>query len=291
MNLGITGATGFIGRRLIDVALRRGHEVIAFTRDTTRQIPGCDMRLFPEDRPPDIAGCEALIHLAGEPVVGLWTAAKKRRIRESRVQGTHRVVEAIATASTPPEVFISGSAIGFYGNRGEEELTEASAHGAGFLAECSVQWEAEALKALGPRVVLLRTSIVLGREGGALKAMLPIFRAGLGGRIGSGKQWMSWIHIEDQVRLILFALENLDVRGPVNASAPWPARNADFTRALARAVRRPAILPVPAPFLLPLGEFRHELLDSKKVLPAAALDYGFGFRHPELPEALKDLLG
>lgn len=291
MNLGITGATGLIGRRLIDAALRRGHEVIAFTRDTTRQIPGCSMRLFPEDRPPDIADCEALIHLAGEPVVGLWTAAKKQRIRESRVQGTRRVVEAIAAASTPPEVFISGSAIGFYGNRGEEELTEASGPGAGFLAECSVQWEEEALKALGPRVVLLRTSIVLGREGGALKAMLPIFRAGLGGRIGSGKQWMSWIHIEDQVRLILFALENMDLRGPVNASAPWPARNAEFTQALARAVRRPAILPVPAPFLWPLGEFRHELLDSKKVLPAAALDYGFGFRHPDLPEALKNLLG
>jgi uncharacterized protein (TIGR01777 family) len=291
MNLGITGATGFIGRRLIDVALRRGHEVIAFTRDPRRQIPGCTLRLFPEDRPPDITGCDALIHLAGEPVVGLWTAAKKRRIRDSRVQGTRRVVEAIAAAAAPPEVFISGSAIGFYGNRGEEELTENSGPGSGFLAECSIDWEAEALKAVQTRVVLLRTAIVLGREGGALRSMLPIFRAGLGGRIGSGRQWMSWIHIEDQVRLLLFALENMEVRGPLNASAPWPARNADFTQALAHAVGRPALLPVPAPFLWPLGEFRHELLDSKKVLPAAALDYGFGFRHPELPKALKDLLG
>ncbi|MES2570098.1 MAG: TIGR01777 family oxidoreductase [Verrucomicrobiota bacterium] len=291
MNLGITGATGFIGRHLIDTALRRGHEVIAFSRHPA-PIPGCEMRLFRPDQPPDISNCDAIVHLAGEPVFGLWTGAKKRRIRESRIEGTRRMVEAINQSESPPEVFIAGSAIGFYGDAGERELSESSPPGkGGFLSEVCREWEAEALKAEGTRTVLLRTSIVLGRESGALKTMLPLFRAGLGGRIGSGEQWMSWIHLDDEVRLILFAIENMDIAGPLNATAPWPVRNARFTEILAQTVGRPAWLHVPAFALWPLGEFRSELLESKRVLPGLASEHRFGFRFPELTPALKDLLG
>jgi uncharacterized protein len=292
MHIGLTGASGFIGGRIIDLALRRGHEIVAFTRDPRRAIPGCEMRAFSLDAPPDIRGCEALIHLAGEPVVGLWTAAKKRRIVESRVLGTRRLVEAINAASEKPEVLLSGSAIGFYGDRGEEELTETAPAGTGFLAETSQAWEAEAQRASGVRVITLRTSIVLGKKSGALPLMALPFRLGLGGALGDGRQWMSWIHLDDLAQLALFAIENLDLHGPLNGSAPWPARNADFTTTLAQTLHRPAFLRVPA-FALraALGGFSHELLDSKRVLPATALDHGFRFQFPELAPALANLLG
>jgi uncharacterized protein len=292
MTIGITGASGFIGRRIIDLALGRGHEVTAFSRHPQRGIPGCEMRLFSLDAAPDLSGCDAVIHLAGESVVGLWTREKMRRIRESRVLGTRRVVEAIHASARPPEVFVSGSAIGFYGSSGDTELTETSPGGiSGFLPETSRAWEAEAMKAKGTRVVLLRTGLVLGKDGGMLGAMAPIFRAGLGAQMGDGQQWMSWIHLQDEAMLALFAVENLDLRGPVNATAPWPVRNSEWTQTLARALRRPAFLRVPAFALKPLGEFSHELLDSKRVVPAVATEHGFRFRFPELAPALKDLLG
>jgi uncharacterized protein (TIGR01777 family) len=291
MIIGLTGATGFIGRRIIDLALQRGHEVVAFTRDPRRILPGREMRKFSLEAPPDLRGCEAVIHLAGESVFGLWTTAKKRRIRGSRVLGTRRVVDAIVALHEPPEVLVCGSAIGFYGDAGDAELTEASPAGATFLAETCQAWEGAAFKATRCRVVLLRTGIVLGSKGGALRAMTPVFRAGLGGPVGSGEQWMSWIHLDDEARLALFAVENLDVRGPLNATAPWPARNADFTRTLARMLRRPAFCRVPAFALRLLGDFSHELLDSKRVVPAAATEHGFGFQFPELEPALKNLLG
>jgi uncharacterized protein (TIGR01777 family) len=291
MTLGITGATGFIGRALTDHALRRGHEVIAFSRDPSRAIPGCEMRAFSLDAVPDLTGCDAIIHLAGESILGLWTSAKKRRIVASRVEGTRRIVEAIGELKTKPEVLVCGSAIGFYGDGGERELTEQSPAGTGFLPETVLAWESEAARVEGVRTVLIRTGIVLGRGGGALRVMTPAFRTGLGGRLGSGQQWMSWIHLEDEIRLLLFAVENLDIRGPLNATAPWPVRNAEFTRTLAATLRRPAFLPVPAFALRVLGEFSHELLDSKRVLPAAALDHGYGFRFSELAPALRDLVG
>ncbi len=290
MNIGITGATGFIGRRVIDLALRRGHEVIAFSR-SPNPIAGCEMRLYSLEKPLNIEGCEALLHLAGEPVLGLWTARKKQRILESRIKGTRHLVEAINRAARPPEVFVCGSAIGFYGNVGESEISETASPGTGFLSETTASWEAEALKAIGTRTVLLRTSLVLGKGGGALKMMAPIFRAGLGGRIGGGKQWMSWIHIEDQARLALFAIENLDVAGPLNAASPWPVRNREFTATLARVLHRPALLHVPAFALRVMGDFRHELLDSKRVVPAVAIAHGFGFQFAELQPALKNILG
>ena len=291
MLLGITGATGFIGRRVIDLALGRGHEVAAFTRSPQRAIPGCEMRAFSLEAVPDLQGCDAVIHLAGEPVAGLWTASKKRRIVESRVLGTRRVVEAIGRMDSPPEVFVCGSAVGIYPDAGDAELTETSGSGDAFLAQTVKAWEAEAMKAERTRVVRLRTGLVLGKGGGALRVMTPIFRAGLGGQIADGRQWMPWIHLEDEARLILFAVENLDVRGALNATAPWPARNADFTRALAKTLRRPALFRVPAFALRLLGDFSHELLDSKRVLPAVAVEHGFGFQFPELEPALKNLLG
>ncbi len=291
VQIGLTGASGFLGRKILDLALRRGHEITAFTRDPRRAIPGCTMRAFSLEKPPDIEGCEAIVHLAGENVAGLWTAGKKRRIVDSRVLGTRRVVEAIDAAQAKPEVLVSCSAIGIYGDRGDEELVETAPAGAGFLAETVQAWEAEATRARGVRVAMIRTAVVLGPGGGALRAMTLPFRLGLGGRLGSGRQWMSWIHLEDIAQLFLFAVENLDVRGPVNGGAPWPVRNAEFTQALARAVHRSAFLPVPA-FALKalLGGFSAELLDSKRVLPAAVLDQGFGFRFPELEGALKNLL-
>ena len=293
MNIGLTGASGLIGGRIVDLALRRGHEIVAFTRTPERGIPGCTMRMFSLEAPPDISGCEALIHLAAESPVGIWMAAKKRRIAESRIIGTRRIVEAIAAASTKPEVFVNGSAIGFYGNRGEEELTEAAPGGKGFLADVVREWEGEALRADGEtRVVMLRTAVVLARKGGALPLMALPFRFGLGAQLGDGRQWMSWIHLEDVARLALFAVDNMDVRGPMNASAPWPVRNADFTRALAQRLHRPAFFRVPG-FLLrtALGDFSEEILDSKRVLPAVASEQGYGFQFPEIEPALQDLLG
>ncbi|MGB8170301.1 MAG: TIGR01777 family oxidoreductase [Chthoniobacteraceae bacterium] len=290
MTLGITGASGFIGKAIIDLALRRGHEVIAFTRRPERAIPGCTMRAFSLDRAPDISGCDAIIHLAGEPILGLWTPAKKRRIIDSRVQGTRRIVEAINGSKAKPEVLVCGSAIGYYGDARDKELTEQSPAGSGFLAETVRAWETEALQAEGVRTVLLRTALVLGKGSGALSVMAPLFRAALGGSLGDGQQWMSWIHLEDEARLALFAVENLDLHGPLNASAPWPVRNADFTKTLALTLHRPALFRVPAFALRLLGDLSHELLDSKRVLPAAALEHGYGFRFSELEPALKNLL-
>ncbi len=203
------------------------------------------MRPFSIEVPPDISGCDALIHLAGEPVAGIWTPAKKRRIAETRVKGTRRVVEAIAAAELKPEVLVCGSAIGFYGDRGEEELTEGLPPGIGFLADTVQAWEAEACRTADVRVVLLRTSLVLGREAGALPLMAMPYRFGLGAQMGDGRQWVPWIHLEDIARLALFAIENMDIRGPMNASAPWPVRNADFTQMLARQLRRPPPSSVP----------------------------------------------
>jgi uncharacterized protein (TIGR01777 family) len=292
MIIGLTGATGFVGRAVRRYAHQRGHEIIAFTRTPERAVDrAIETREFRLDAPPDFRGCEAVIHLAGEPILGLWTRAKRRAIVESRVRGTRRVAEGLAAHEAKPEVLLSASAIGFYGDGGEVELTEESPRGRGFLAETTDSWEREAAQAPA-RVVTLRIGIVLGREAGALKLMAPIFRAGLGGVLGSGQQWMSWIHLEDLARLILFAVEDLSVRGPVNATAPWPVRHADFVRTLARVLQRPAFFRVPAYAVeLALRGLAAELLESKRVLPAAAVAAGFGFRFPELEPALRDLFG
>ena len=293
MNIGLTGASGFIGRRFAEFAGGRGHRTIGFSRDATRKIPGCaETRAFHPGAPVDLSGCDALVHLAGENIFGLWTRGKKRRIFESRVAGTRRLVDAILSAAVPPRVLVSGSAIGFYGDTGENIAGENAPCGSGFLAETVVAWEREAARAAenGTRVVMLRTGVVLGKNGGALRVMAPLFRAGLGGRTGSGRQWMSWIHLDDIAALALFAVEDAGIAGPLNGVAPGPVRNAEFTRALAAALHRPAFLAVPG-FVLKIvpGEFSRELLDSKRIVPARATAAGFHHQFSTLAAAFGDI--
>jgi uncharacterized protein (TIGR01777 family) len=292
MTIALTGATGFVGQAILRLAAQRGHEVIAFSRTPDRAVHGAlETRRFTLDAVPDLHGCEAVIHLAGEPIPGLWTKARKRRILESRVRGTRRIAEGIAALDEKPEVLVNASAIGCYAPAGDDELTENAPGGETFLAATVRAWEEEAIATTTTRVVLLRTGIVLGKNGGALKAMLPCFRFGFGATLGDGSQWMSWIHLEDLARLALFAVEDLDVRGPINAVASWPVRQRDFAHTLARLLHRPAFFRIPAWTLRAvLRGLAGELLDSKRVVPAAALAHGFGFKFPELEPALRDLL-
>lgn len=293
MRLALTGATGFVGRHFIRAAVHRGFEVVAFTRDPSRVVHDCvEVRGFTLDTVPNFRDCDAVVHLAGESIVGLWTSRKKKAVRESRIQGTRRVVEGIKALPHPPEVLVSASAIGLYADGADSELDERAPVGDGYLAQTCALWEAESAAAKDvTRVVNPRISNVLGRDGGMIRALKPLFRLGLGGRLGSGKQWMPWIHVDDLVGMMLFAVENLDVRGPLNAAAPWPVRNADFTRTLARTLHRPAFFHVPA-FALRLlfRDFGRAMVASQRVVPAAALDAGYGFRFPELEPTLKDVL-
>ena len=291
MKIGITGVTGLIGRRVAALARERGHGVIGFTRDPEKRGP--EWRRFSTEERPDVTGCDAILNLAGESVVGLWTASKRRAIRESRVLGTRRMVEAIQAASEPPRVLVNGSAIGIYGDTKDMVTDEGARRGSGFLAEVCEAWEGEALRAreTGTRVALLRTGMVLSREGGALAAMLPVFRLGLGGKLGSGRQWVAWIHIEDVAALALAAVENEVFDGAVNGTAPNPVRNGEFTRALGATVGRWAVFGMPGFALrVAAGGFSAELLESRRVIPAAAGRAGFGFRFPGIDGALGDLL-
>ena len=283
MRLGITGASGFIGARAAQLAASRGWEVVPFSRRPRH----AQDRLFTLDAPLDVDGLDAVLHLAGEPVLGRWTQGKRSRIMESRVEGTRRVAEGFARAARPPRVLVSGSAIGFYGDTGNREVDESSAPGRGFLADVCRAWEAEALRVTNARGVLLRTGFVLGRDGGAMKLVLPVFRAGLGGRIGSGRQWISCIHVDDVAGMALWAIENEIVRGPLNAVLPQPVTNAEFTRAVARSVHRPALLPAPAFLLrLVLGRAASMLLDSSRVIPSVALRGGYRYAFGDLASAL-----
>jgi uncharacterized protein (TIGR01777 family) len=229
---------------------------------------------------------DAVVNLAGEPILGLWTASKKKKILSSRVETTQKVVGSLHAGIG---VLINASAIGFYGDTGEREVDESAPAGRGFLAEVCQAWEAAAMPAegLGCRVVRLRIGFVTGR-GGAMGLVRPVFELGLGGNLGNGRQWMSCIHVDDVARMILWALENPAVSGAVNAVNPQPVRNAEFTRTLARVVRRPAILPAPSCALkLALGELSHVMLDSVRVRPAVAESLGYSFRHPTLEVGLR----
>ncbi|HLK20763.1 MAG TPA: TIGR01777 family oxidoreductase [Bryobacteraceae bacterium] len=284
MNVTLTGASGFIGKRLTRALAEAGHSVHALGR---KEWPSDDQEP-PQDA---LSGADAIIHLAGEPVAQRWTPEVKKKIYSSRVDRTRHLVNALSTQSRRPQILICASAIGYYGSRGDEILTEKSAPGDDFLARVVVDWEKAAMLAesLGIRVVRLRFGMVLGKEGGALAKMLPAFRFGVGGRLGSGKQWMSWIHIDDLVRLILFALTT-PVTGAINATAPEPATNAEFTHELAAALHRPAIFPVPKVALKILfGEMSEVLLASQRVLPESAKNAGFAFQHPKLGPALRRL--
>lgn len=277
MTIAITGASGFLGRRLTARLQSRGHNVRAVS---TRIAP-----------PPDVfAGCDAVVNLAGEKVAQRWNDLVRARIETSRVDGTRALVAALH--EHPPKVLVSGSAVGFYGSRGDETLEESATPGLGFLAAVTRKWEREAIAAeqFGVRVVLLRTGIALGPEGGALQKMLTPFRLGFGGPIAGGRHWMPWIHADDAVALIEFAIENASLRGPVNVVSPNPVTNADFTGELARALHRPAIFPIPA-FALEMmfGEMSEILMDSQRVIPRAALDAGFVFQFPELRPAFENL--
>jgi hypothetical protein len=243
--------------------------------------------------PESLHDAGAVIHLSGEPVGQRWTAAVKQRIRDSRVTGTRNLVAGIAAMKRPAEALISASAVGYYGSRWDEVLKESSAPGNGWLAEVCVEWEreAEAAASEGTRVVAIRTGLVLDPRGGALQQMLPPFRLGAGARLGSGRQWMPWIHLADLASLFQFVLET-PVRGPLNGVAPNPVTNAEFTRELARVLRRPALLALPRIALKVMyGEMSEVLLASQRAVPAAAEAAGFRFRFPQLAPALANLLG
>jgi uncharacterized protein len=298
MNVLISGAGGLIGQAVSAQLRARGHRVSALVRDPQRARPG-DL-LWQPARPVDpaqLAVFDAIVHLAGSPVAVRWTAAAKAEIRNSRVQGTANLAQAAAQARQQggkPSVLICASAIGYYGNRGGEDLVEDSAPGLGFLAEVCCQWEAAAQPAAmaGVRVVHMRSSLVLSPSGGALAKMLPVFRLGAAGMLGSGRQWWSWISLEDEARAFVFALENEHSHGALNLAAPSPVTNAEFTRTLARLVGRPARLAVPAWALrLAAGKMAGELLlASQRVLPKRLLEMGFNFEDAALEPALRKLL-
>ena len=296
MKITLTGASGFVGSRVLAKLLADGHQAHVLGRKHDPALPmGVAFSQWDATAEPDpasLADADAVIHLAGEPVGQRWTTEVKTRIRESRVRGTTLLVSALRKLSRRPAVLVAASGIGIYGPRGDEVLTETSAPGQGFLAEVSRNWEAAALSAetAGIRVSCLRFGVVLGK-GGALAKMLPPFRLGVGGRISSGHQWMSWIHLEDVVQMIGFALENGAVRGAVNTTAPNPVTNRQFTEDLAGALHRPAIFPVPeAALKLLFGEMSSLLLDSQRVLPKAANAAGFRFQYPHLRPALVQIL-
>ncbi len=298
MKIVLTGGTGLIGTHLIKSLAAQGHQLTLLTRDPARApagVPAAAWQPLEEAAPAQaLNGADAVIHLAGEPIAaGRWTAARRERIEASRWTGTANLVQGLVAAERRPRVLLAGSAVGYYGDRGEELLEEKATPGAGYLAAVTERWEREAAAAdqLRVRVVYLRTGVVLAREGGALPRMAAPFRAGAGGRLGNGRQWMPWVHIDDVVGLIELALRNEELHGPLNLVAPGAATNAELTRALGQALRRPAFMIVPALALkLMFGGMSETLLASQRVVPAAAGRAGYRFRYPNLEAALADLL-
>jgi uncharacterized protein (TIGR01777 family) len=297
----ITGASGFIGAALCDALLVRGDTVVGLTRDpkrARRTNPSVDWHAWQPtlERPPSEAfdGVDGVVHLLGERIDQRWSDEAKRRIMESRRTGTHNLVGAIAGLERRPRVLVSQSAIGFYGDRGEAIVDEANEPGEGFDAEVVREWEkaAHEVDSVGVRLVVVRTGHVLDPRGGFLAAQLTPFKLGLGGPLAGGAQYVSWIHIEDEVGILLWALGDERVAGVVNATAPNPVSNKVFAKALGRALGRPAVLPIPGLTLdLMYGrEFGKVLRGGQRVMPRRALDLGYEFRHPELDEALSDLL-
>jgi uncharacterized protein len=317
MRVTVTGATGLIGPRLVAALRARGDEVTVLSRDPERArsrlerstrapSPSGDppltlraLRWDPAREPaPDtaLAGRRAIVHLAGEPVAQRWSTSAKQSIRESRVQGTRQLVQGLAPLADAerPSVLVSASAIGYYGAHGEEPIDEEAATGVDFLAQTCGAWEAEAQAAegFGLRVVRVRTGVVLDRDGGALAKMLMPFKLGVGGPVAGGSQYISWIHPDDLVGIVLAAIDREQWTGPVNATAPQPQRNRDFSKALGRALHRPSLLPVPGAALrLLYGEMSEIVTTGARVLPARALMLGYEFRYPELDSALRAALG
>lgn len=293
----VSGATGLIGSRLMQALRLHGAHTVGLGRNPVQ--PAGEVIVWnPAAGQLDPAALEnftAMVHLAGEPIAGgRWNAARRARIRKSRVDATALLARSVAQLATPPATFICASATGFYGDRGEEPLNETSSAGQGFLPEVCTQWEAacEPLRARGVRVLHARLGLVLSRDGGALATMLPAYRLGLGGRLGTGRQWWSWIHIDDALRALLFMLGNDQIAGPVNLTAPAPVRNAEFSATLSRVLGRRALLPAPALALrLLLGEMADALLlASAQVAPHALQQARFSFTYPTLESALRQEL-
>jgi uncharacterized protein len=299
MKVTITGATGLIGSRLVAALTARGDEVTVLSRspDRATQALGVPAEAWNPTAGPApaaaLAGRHGVVNLAGEPIDQRWTDASRRAILESRELGTRHLVEGLRAADPRPAVLVSSSAVGFYGPRGDERVTEDAAAGDDFTAQVCQAWEREAARAgeLGLRVVLIRTGVVLASGGGALAKMLPPFKLGVGGPIGGGRQYIPWVHVDDVVGLYLAALDGDDWSGPVNATGPEPVSNRDFSKALGRALHRPAVAPVPA-FALKLlyGDMAEIVLSGQRAVPAKALEHGYAFRHPDLDGALRSAL-
>ena len=309
MKIVIAGGTGFLGSPLAEMYAEEGHDVRVLSRSLlpgdTRHDPGTGVPgVTRVGWKPDgksgpwtaaVEGADALINLAGESIgAKRWSPQRKAQLRDSRILATRSLAEAVRGAASPPAVFISGSAVGFYGNRGDELLTEESAAGSDFLSHLVEDWEKEARAAARPdvRLVLLRTGVVLERSGGALPQMMLPFRFFAGGRIGSGRQYFSWIHRLDWLEIVRWLVQTPDVAGPVNATAPHPVTNRHFARALGRAMRRPALLPAPG-FAVKavLGEMAQSVLGGQRVLPEAAKRHGYHFRYPEIEQAFRGIFG
>ena len=302
MRVFVTGATGFVGRALIPRLQRDGHAVVAWVRSPARarSLLGPEVELLRADTAPGalaaaMARSDAVVNLAGEPVIGgRWTAARRAILEDSRITVTEQLVRAMAEATSCPRVLVSGSAVGYYGDRADEQLTEASGGSDDFLARLCRRWESAAQDAerLGTRVVLLRTGVVLGRAGGALAPMLPPFQLGVGGPVGSGTQYLPWIHLHDLVKIIAVTLVDDRYRGPVNGVAPEQATSRSFARALGRALHRPAMLPLPALALkVIVGQAATVLLASQRVDPRVLRELQFAFDFPTVDSALEDIVG
>lgn len=300
-NVLVTGGTGFIGSRVCTALHQQGDTVYVLSRNPERaEAKLKSARGFhgwnPEtEKLPSEATKEitSVVHLAGETIAGRWNEEKKRRIQDSRILSTRNLVESLAAADTKPDALVCASAIGYYGDSGDEHFTEVSPPGNDFLAKVCQEWEAEAQKAtnLGIRVVTVRIGLVLGLGGGLLAQVLPPFKMGVGGILGNGRQWMSWVHVDDVVGILLHALENNEIRGALNATAPTPVRNTEFTKTLGAVLRRPTLFPVPTFGLkLMMGEFADFIVLSQNVLPEKTEVSGYEFRHRTLESALRDLL-
>jgi uncharacterized protein (TIGR01777 family) len=298
MRVLVSGSTGLVGSALVPRLRCEGHDVVRLLRRSPPLGPleatwnPAAGRLDPDA----VEGLDAVVHLSGESLAGgRWTRARKRALRDSRVDTTRLLAGALARTSRKPRVWVSASAVGYYGDRGDERLTESSVAGTGFLATLCREWEAatEPASQAGIRVVVLRTGVVLTASGGALPAMLPVFRLGLGGPLGDGAQWLSWVTLLDLLRAIDRVIADDSIRGPVNAASPSPVRNLDFARALGRALGRPARVPVPSIVLQVLvGEMAREtLLASQRAVPARLEEAGFSFTYPEIEAALHHVLG
>jgi uncharacterized protein len=297
MKVGVTGATGLIGSRLVAALRAQGNSVLAFSREPERARAQLDVEAVRWDpAAPDadaLSGLDGIVNMAGEPVAQRWTAQAKERIRSSRVAGTEGLVRALARADRRPAVLVSTSAAGYYGDRGATELEESAQPGDDFLASVCVEWEraADAAEPLGVRVVKIRNGVVLDRAGGALLRLLPPFRAGVGGPVAGGRQYMPWIALDDVVAMIVAGLSDESWSGPINASAPEPTTNREFARALGRVLHRPAVVPVPGLALrLLLGEMASVLTASQRMVPREALRLGYRFRYSELDAALRAAL-